>query len=247
MTDFIALDLAPAAPELEDATTPIESVQSPTEIIRAGLQAKVLALPFFAGFFTRASKQLPSQPYQLPFLGVFLGQEDMTCDGDPGASVPHFIHRVQIGFQVIIANNDPVRSQYLLDQAYWMITNGLMTDARLLNFVQSDLPDNTRLEGFDGGKRKHEFGNAAQSNETPIAILEYTLTVRYRSRFEPIITDDLLRIHEESVPRPNDGDVPGADEVVRVITEYQFDPATRVKGFAQRAVARARDRRRPGG
>ena len=65
-----------------------------------------------------------------------------------------------------------------------------------------------------------------------IAELQYEAVVVYRETFPPIIVDDLLRIHQETVPLRHDGTIAPIDEVLRIINEYEFTPAAAVKAAA---------------
>src|SRR5215471_12955810 len=100
--------------------------------------------------------------------------------------------------------------------------NGLWRDAKLLNFINSDMPDNTRVESITRGDRTHHWGSMKLDNETPYGELQYDAWVTYRTSFEPIITDDLTRIHVETVPTLNGQPPPDGSEVQRIITEYEF-------------------------
>jgi len=210
----------------------IITTQSYGLLIRDTLYAKAVTLPFFAGFISRRCKQLPSYPDVLPFLGVYFINERATADGDAWAGEVRFWNDMTVGFSVIIQNNDPVQSELKLDQAYWAIMNGLLRDQYILNMFDTrapggaiTLPEGVVIKGIGSGNRKHVWGNSGQNNETPIAELAYEMNVLYSAAFPPIITDDLLRIHVETVPLASDGTIPPADEVQRIISEYEFTPA----------------------
>jgi hypothetical protein len=94
------------------------------------------------------------------------------------------------------------------------------------------LPDGIVIEGIKGGKRKHTWGNAGLNDETPIAELSYEANILYSASFPPVIVDDLLRIHIETVPLASDGSIPPVDEVLRIISEYEFDPSAATKAAA---------------
>jgi hypothetical protein len=202
----------------------ITDTQSYSLVIRDAFFAATVQLPFFQGFIARRSKQLPVATYQLPFLGVFIVSEDMTPDGDSNAGEIRFIHKLQIGWQVMIENNDPVASEQILDQAFWAIMNGLWRDPKLMNFLASDMPDNTRVESIERGTRRHVWGSAGLNNETPYGELEYVATAKYRASYGAIPTDDLLDINIQTVPLADDGTVPDASEVQRIISDYEFQP-----------------------
>jgi hypothetical protein len=212
----------------EDA---IFDTQSYGLVIRDTLYAKTVTLPFFAGFTSRRCRQMPTQVFSLPFLGVYFMNESMRPDGDANAGEVRFINDMTIGFSVIIQDNDPVQSELKLDAAFWAIMNGLWRDQYIMNLIDTSapagvvtLPDGIIIEGISGGKRKHVWGNTALNNETPIAEMAYEASVTYRATFPPIITDDLLMIHEEIVPLQH-GAIPPADEVQRIISVYEFTPA----------------------
>ena len=141
----------------------ITETQSYSQVIRDSFFAAAVSLPFFQGFFARRSKQFPVQQYQLPYLGVYIIGEDMTPDGEPNSGEIRFIHHLHIGFQVMIENNDPVAAELKLDAALWALMNGLWRDPRLMNFIASDMPDNTRVEAIESGNRVHTWGMTGAS------------------------------------------------------------------------------------
>ena len=209
----------------------ISDTQSYGILIRDTLFAKAVTLPFFAGFKMRRSKQLQVIPELIPYLGVYFIRESMAPDGDINAGEVRFINEMKIGFSVIIANNDPVASELKLDQAYWTLMNGLWRDQYIMNLSDTSapagvvtLPDGITIRGIKGGTRRHVWGNAGLDNETPIGELSYEADIVYSTTFPPIITDDLLHIHVETVPLSHDGTIPPADEVQRIIAEYEFTP-----------------------
>lgn len=217
----------------------ITDTQSYGLVIRDTLYAKTVTLPFFAGFKSRRCKQLQVVPEILPYLGVYFIAEKMTADGDANAGEVRFDNEMTIGFSVVIQNNDPVDSELKLDQAYWSIMNGLWRDQYIMNLIDTrapvgviTLPDGMVIEGIKGGTRKHVWGNTGLNNEMPIAEMSYEAVILYSASFPPVITDDLLRIHQETVPLAHDGTIPPADEVQRIITEYEFTPAAAVKAAA---------------
>jgi hypothetical protein len=209
------------------------SVFSYSLVIRDMLLAKLVAAPFFAGFTVRKSRQLPAQSNQLPFLGVYLVSEDHDPDGDYNHGDIDLIHTLKLGFSVAVVNNDPEACEEKLDQAYWAIMNTLWRDPYLMNMIDTRAypgaignPDNTRIEGISKGSRRHVFGTTGTTNETPIGELRYEASVKYRADYTPIITDDLLLIHTETVPLDEDGTIPPADEVQRVYADHEFEPST---------------------
>ena len=210
----------------------ITDTQSYGMVICDTLYAKAVTLPFFAGFKSRRTQQLPTMPEVLPYLGVYFVKEAMSADGDLNAGEVRFINDMTVGFSIIIQNNDPVESRVTLDAAYWEIMNGIWRDQYIMNLIDTSapagvvtLPDGIIIEGVKSGTRKITWGTHGATNETPIAEMSYEAVVVYRAAFPPIITDDLLRIHQETVPLRHDGTIPPVDEVLRIITEYEFTPA----------------------
>jgi hypothetical protein len=59
------------------------------------------------------------------------------------------------------------------------------------------------FEGITRGTRRHVYGNA-RDNETPVAELQYDITVVYRSSWEPEIFDDLLTVDIKTGMKPGD-------------------------------------------
>lgn len=209
----------------------ITDTQSYSIVIRDVFFAKLLTLPFFQGFKARRSKMLQVTPEGLPYLGLYIIDELMQPDGDWNAGHIRFTHTLKLGFSVIIVNNDPVASEAKLDAAFWSIMNGLWRDPYVTNFLNTynpatgqETPDNTRFEGVMRGMRKHVWGIAGLNNDLPTAEMQYEASVIYRAEFGPVITDDLTRIHVETVPLASDGTVPDMDEVQRIISEYEFTP-----------------------
>ena len=207
----------------------ITDTQSYSEVLRDVFFARVVTLPFFAGFKARRCKMLQVQPEHIPYLGVYIIDEQMAPDGDANAGCIRFIHTLRIGFSVIIENNDPLAAELKLDEAFWAIMNGVWRDQYITNMLDTwnpvagaGNPDNTRFEGVTRGMRKHVWGHAGLNNELPIGELQYDASVVYRAEYGPIITDDLLRIHVETVPLASDGTIPDADVVQRIISEYEF-------------------------
>jgi hypothetical protein len=201
-------------------------------VIRDMLLEKLKVAPFFTGFTFRKSRQLPAQINQLPSLGVYIVGEDMESDGDPNHGDIDFLNHLKLGFSVVIVNNDPELCEEAIDKAYWAICNTLWRDPYLMSMIDTRAypggvgnPDNTRIEGIEKATRRHVFGTTGTNNETPIGELRYEATLRYRSDFTPIITDDLLMIHVDTAPLDDDGTTDPADEVQRVVAVYEFDPS----------------------
>jgi len=198
-------------------------------VIRDMLLTKLVTAPFYADFSVRKSRQLPTQPSQLPMLGVYLVKEDMTPDGDPNHGDIEMVHNLTIGFSVVIVNNDPEATQEKLNEAYWVIMNWLWRDQYLMNMIDTRAypggignPDNVRIEGLLNGSWRF-VDHPPLNNETPMSELRYEQTLKYRADYTPIILDDFLVLHEEVVPLTTDGEIPNEEEVQRVYVEYEIN------------------------
>ena len=201
-------------------------------VIRDMLLTKLVTAPFFAGFSVRKSRQLPTQINQLPMLGVYLVREDMSPDGDPNHGDIEMVHNLTVGFSVVIINNDPEATQEKLNEAYWVIMNWLWRDQYMMSMHDTrsypggvSNPDNVRIEGLLSGSWRF-VDHPPLNNETPMSELRYEQTIKYRADYTPVILDDLLLIHTETVPLATDGTIPSESEVQRVYSVYEFDPST---------------------
>jgi Bacterial Ig-like domain (group 3) len=201
----------------------ITDTQSYSLVIRDTFFDAVAALAFFSTFTKRKSKQLQIQPQDLPYLGVYIVDEQMTPDGDANAGDVRFIHTLRIGFSVIIQNNDPVSSEIELDKSFWAIMHRLWPDQYIMNMLDTrsypggiGTPDNTRVEGIVRGTRRHLWGNNTLSNEMPVAELQYDVSCTYRSTWPPIIVDELDTI----ITTTELGDPP--DSVQHITSVYDF-------------------------
>jgi hypothetical protein len=197
-------------------TVGITDTQSYSWVIRNVFFDALARDPFFADFFKRKTKMLPTQPEHLPFLGVYIIDETMTPDGDANAGCVRFSHTLRVGFSSFIAHNDDEQAEQLLDAIFWRIMNALWPDPYIMNVIDSTNPDNTLIESIVRGTRRNVFGAANLSNETPLAELQYDVSCFYRTMWEPDIRDSLDEVHlrtgikigeteEEMARRPQTG------------------------------------------
>lgn len=205
--------------------------QSYSLVLRDIFFAHVVQLPFFQGFKARRCKMLKVEPEHLPYLGLYIIDETMVPDGD-GNATPWVLHTLKLGFSIIIRNNDPVACEKKLDEAWWAIMNGLWRDPFITRKIDTwwptaPGPDDVRFEANTRGTRKFVWGAAGLNNEIPIGELQYETSVTYRAEYGALATDDFLSWHQETVPlRPGDVPIAPADEVQRIISKYEFTPAT---------------------
>jgi len=172
----------------------ITDTQSYTLVICDAFYDALAGDPFFTDYTMRKTKMLQVQHQLIPYLGVYLIDETMTPDGDFNAGDIRFCHTVRVGFSALIAQNDEASARASLDAIFWHIMIRLWRDADLTNMITSSMPDNVRMEGITRGTRRHVYGDAGLNNETPVAELQYDVSVFYRSEWFPTITDDLLEI-----------------------------------------------------
>jgi hypothetical protein len=193
----------------------ITETQSYTWVLREQFIATLA--PFFSGFTILRNNQVTIQRGQLPVLGVYILPEKMTPDGDANASYIRFTHNFQIGFSIIIANNDPDIAEQKLDAAWWSLMNGLWRDQSLMRMFNSGNPDDTRIEGVVAGIRRFVYGTIGKNNETPVAELQYEVNCTYRTEWAPVITDTLDKIVVTVIPSGFD-----AAKTQTVLVEYDF-------------------------
>jgi hypothetical protein len=208
--------------------TGITETNSYSLVIRDVFHDALVADPFFAGYFTRKTKMVPVQHDQLPFLGVYIVSETMLPDGEADQTDIKFIHTLVVGFSVMVAINDQDAAEKQIDAAFWRINNRLLIDENqnIFNVWFPTNPDNTKIESVTRGVRRHVFGASQLNNQTPLAELQYDMSVNYRTMWDPVITDDLLEIDVTTGVKP--GDTP--EEMAQrkqVQAHYVFEAATK--------------------
>ena len=109
--------------------------------------------------------------------------------------------RMRIGFSVMIANNDQVARERMLDAAFWRIMNRLWPDQYIMNLIDTLQSAHRRGQSRQHHHRRHHARPAPVScsarprshNETPVGELQYDVSIFGRTVWPPIITDDLER------------------------------------------------------
>ena len=206
----------------------ITDTQSFALVIRDVFYDALSSDPFFAGYTCRKNKMLSVQPQLLPYLGVYILDETMLPDGDANAGHIRFSHTLRVGFSVMIANNDQVVAEQGVDAAWWKIMNRLWPDQDIMNLLNSSNPDNTRIEGVTRGVRRHVFGTAGLNNETPLAEMQYDVSIFYRTGWPPIITDTLDEIDVTTGIKIGDTQ-DEMDQRQQVTRRYLFDISQKEK------------------
>jgi hypothetical protein len=149
---------------------------------------------FFANYTIRPTTMLPVQANLLPYLGIYMGDEDMRPDGDANAGMIRFNHSGKIGFSIIIANNNRRQLLQQVDAAFWRIMGLLWTDQDLMNVLINSNPEGVGIESIPRGQRKFVWGSTGANNETPFCECRYDVTAFWRSEWWPPITDTLDEI-----------------------------------------------------
>jgi hypothetical protein len=180
--------------------------------------------PFFAYFNTkRISAALPVELWsQVPFLGVFATDEPLSPVGDIDETTIRFTHNVQIGFQIILRNNDPVQLIKDIDAVSWHIMRTLFRLDALTNMF--DTGSGVALKGIPRGRvSKLRYGMAGSKNETPIAERVVDLTFQFESEWYPYGFDDLQRI-TVTTTFPIGGTPQEQAAIQQVKMVYEFNP-----------------------
>jgi hypothetical protein len=183
------------------------------------------ASSYFQGFVKRISSALPIEPgIQIPFLGIFLVNDEGTPDGDGNAGDIRFIHNFTVGFQIVVKNNDPTAMLKTLDQASWFVLNQLFRDNSLTNRLNTTLPDNVTVESYPRLRfRPDVWGVVGSKNETPIGERLFWLTLQLRTCWFPNVFPDLERI-AMTTAFPFGGDAHAQAGVEQVKVVYEFMP-----------------------
>lgn len=174
----------------------IEDFHSYAFLVHNAVFDRLSTSTFFRGFATkRISEALPIEAsYQVPFLGVYEGEENMVSDGPGNISDIGFVHTFTIGVQVVVQDNDPNTCLTRLDQAYWFIMNRLWRDNTFTNMLRSTIAGNKRLTQVPRIKKRKRWGATGSKNETPVGILVLDIAFQYTDAFFPTEFDDLERI-----------------------------------------------------
>jgi hypothetical protein len=203
----------------------VSDTQSYSWIILNAIFDRLSTSSFFSGFTTkRISSALPIEAgVQIPFLGVFLGQEQFDPDGDANAGDIRFINRIPIGIQIVIKNNDPTAMLATLDRASWFVLNQLLRDNSFTNRLKTSIPDNVTIEGVPTIRFQPDvWGLTGSRNETPVGERVFWMTFVLRPWFAPTDFPDLERITVTAFP-----ELPPADhneiQSVKVVYEFNSD------------------------
>jgi hypothetical protein len=193
---------------------------------------------FFSGYTIRPTVMLPVQANLLPYLGIYMGDEDMRPDGDANAGMIRFNHSGKIGFSIIIANNNRKQLLQQVDAAFWRIMGLLWTDQDLMNVLVNSNPEGVGIESIPRGQRKFVWGSTGANNETPFCECRYDVTAFWRSEWWPPITDTLDEINIKTGVKIGETPAQMAQRhQVEVDIVLQSDGTTKGSGNGQRQVS----------
>lgn len=203
----------------------ITDIQSYSWIIHNAVFDRLSTSTFFQGFAVkRISEALPIEAgFQIPFLGVYEGEETLVPEGQPNEGEIRFTHTMNVGVQVVIKDNDPIACLTKLDQAYWFIMNRLWRDDSFSNRLRTNVPGNTRWEAIPRIKKRKRWGATGSKNETPVGILQLDISILFKTDFAPTDFADLERITvKTSYP---EGSTPEEQlQIQQVKMVYEFNP-----------------------
>lgn len=172
-----------------------------TRQIRNRFLAEALVLPYFASFNWRVTSGVPIMPESLPFLACYLGDESMVPRGERSAGPLEFIVTARFLWSCMIAESDKEEAERRLDGAYVALLEGLLRNPALVSFGDTTDYDtgiatgyNARIDGFQRHDKRVRWGTPFHNNETPVAELQYEMTVSYDRIFSPILPHDLEEI-----------------------------------------------------
>jgi hypothetical protein len=210
-------------PDTGDTGT-IFDTQSYAWVLLDWIYTQLTSDPFFANFtVTRISSALPVELWnQVPFLGVFATDEPLSPVGDIDETTIRFTHNVQIGFQIILRNSDPVQLMKDVDSVSWYIMRKLFRLDALTNMF--DTGSGVALKGIPRGRvSKLRYGMAGSRNETPVAERVLDLVFQFESEWYPYGFDDLERI-TVTTAFPIGGTEAEQANIQQVKIVYEFNP-----------------------
>jgi hypothetical protein len=205
----------------------VTDTQSYAWVISNAIFQRLLGMSLFGGWtIRRINDALPIEAapgIPIPFLGLYQKDEVLNPDGDANHGDIRFIHNLNLGFQIVIKDNDPVQCLQTLDRCSWFLMNQLLRDNTLTNKWKSDLPDNTMIESFPRGRIRERWGRTGQRNETPVGERLLELTITFRTEWYPTEFPDLQRIALQT-GFPPAGTLDEVAAVQQVVMVYDFSP-----------------------
>jgi hypothetical protein len=203
----------------------ISDAQSYSWIILNAIYDRIAASSLFQDYAVkRITRAMPIEAgYQIPFIGIYLGNETATPDGDANAGDIRFIHTVPVGVQIVVKNNDSVEMQQTLDRAKWFFLNQLLRDNTFTNRLHTTMPDGVTIEGFPRLRIPSPDWGRDSKNEVPLGMQLIELTYTLRTEWFPTEFDDLKSIGISAYPVLEYEPV-NPEEIENIKVEIRFDP-----------------------
>jgi len=149
--------------------------------------AQALKLPGFKTY-RQAPLLQQTQPEELDLLACYMLSNDGIPDGNSTIGPVKLLEQVQIGFSGIIADSDSGSIHRRLAVYTSALDELLLRDP---SFVRFDL--------FQGVERRAIKFQTGQVGQTPCSEFHYLITFSVRNVWEPVITDDFLTMHLETI------------------------------------------------
>lgn len=132
----------------------------------------------------------PAKVSDMPFAVVQVIEDKATADGHAETGVPDFVHETTLCVDVVRkgSSGEAIKAQLYADGE---------------NVLQALLADPTWLALIDGVGGVHTAYLPADESDVQAAGMRVALTVKHRSTWPPVITDDLVTV---AVGLDGDGD-----------------------------------------
>jgi hypothetical protein len=203
----------------------ITEIQSYPWLVVNAIYDRLTTMTLFRGWtIRRINRALPIESgIHIPFLGIYQRDETLGPDGDYNLGDIRFTNTVNIGFQIVIKNNDPVACLQMLDRCSTYLINQILRDNTLTNLYQAAaMPDGgPALQGFPRGRIVERWGTVGQRNETPVGERLVELSFVFKTGFYPTEFPDLERIALQT-GWPVGGDADDVAGVHQVSIVYDF-------------------------
>jgi hypothetical protein len=191
--------------------------QSYALMVRDAIYDRLKTTPFFQDFTFAKTKALAIQPEHIPFCGIYFISELGLPDGDANAGEVRFRTTAQIGFSIIVLNNNDVAGEAKADAAYLSIMKRLMNDPTLYNGSV------VKIQAFTNTNRAHNFGTMGKDNSLPILEMQFHLTCDLGViDWPPIVTDGFETMHV-TTQFPSGGTPDEIDSTQQVQAEYDLE------------------------
>jgi len=191
-----------------------------TALLDATASRLVTAGLYSAGGGVKKSRYDPTRDKNLPLCLVYVRRDQVRADGSANHGEPKFVHATEIAIHLAETGNDGEEIEAALGVAVDLVCSSLLTDPVWLDLIEG-------VDGFDVN-----YGSAGEGAQRMVeaAIL---LTVRYRTVWPPVVTDDFASfvakdpVEAPDPEDPNKGkygvDVQPTDKAVEAEIEFPIE------------------------